>query len=145
MQKLEDSYDSQSLQKGHDNDYIYKNIHHIINYLVSVELLPSSAVIGRQSLGTMTRTAINFPYESLFQIRDEVWMALFNYGISDPDEVMKILFAGCVLAGTNGFFHFDNAGVEVFSQTMQPLPRRAQCLVMNSELHKRHILEHSVA
>ena len=143
MKRFEDSYDSQSLQKGHENDYIYTNIHHIINYLVSLDLLPATAVIGRVTFGNMTRTGLNLPYERLFEIRDEVWMAVYNYGAPDPDEVMKILYNACMFAGLTGHFEFNNAGVEAFAQTIQILPKRAACMIMASEFNRSYILEHS--
>lgn len=145
MKRLEASYDNQSLQRGHDNDYIYKHIHHIINYLVSVNLIPAAAVVGRLTLGNMTRTGLNFSYQELFEIRDEVWMAVYNYGVPDPDEVMKILYNACMFAGLTGCFEFNNAGVEVFSQTIQSLPKSTQCMVMGSEINRSYVLEHSVA
>ena len=142
MKRVDLSYEAKSHQVGHKNNQVYKQIHGYINYLVSVGLIDESAVVGRLSIGSYTRTALAMKLSQLADRKESIMDALEDrFGLDDPEEVYRILEAGCIFAGWNGLIEMTTITANSFIDIYGALPKSIQCHLLNSRSAKQYILD----
>ena len=142
MKRVDLSYDAKSHQEGHKNNLVYKQIHGYINYLVKEDLIPKSAVVGRLSIGSYTRTALAMGLPELTTKKDLIMNALEDrFSINDPEEVFRLLEAAVIFAGYNGLIEMTTLTANSFIDVYGMLPKHIQCNLLNSPSAKKHVLE----
>lgn len=142
MKRVDLSYDAKSHKEGHKNTLVYKQIHGYINYLVKEDLIPKSAVVGRLSIGSYTRTALAMKLSQLQEVKEVIMDALEDrFNIDDPEEVFRILEAAVIFAGYNGLIEMTTLSATSFVDVYGMLPKHIQCNLLNSPSAKKHVLD----
>lgn len=99
-----------SVYEGHGNSVIYKEIHNIIQALISGGYLPEDCYLGRMpfaGIKSMMRAAISVDPGRLHRVRDLITIFAINHGY-DPEELLRVLFFCSVNAASNGVFEFES-------------------------------------
>ena len=142
MKRVDLSYEAKSHQVGHKNNQVYKQIHGYISHLVSVGLIDKSAVVGRLSIGSYTRTALAMKLSQLADRKERIMDALEDrFDIDDAEEVYRILEAAIIFAGYNGLVEMTTLTANSFIDIYGALPKAIQCNLLNSRSAKQHILD----
>jgi hypothetical protein len=142
LKRVDLSYEAKSHQVGHKNSQVYKQIHGYINYLVSINLIPKEAVVGRLSIGSYTRTALAMDIKVLSVQKELIMNALEDrFDIDDAEEVYRVLEAAVIFAGYNGLIEMTTITANAFIDIYGALPKAIQCNLLNSRSAKQHILD----
>ena len=108
---------------------------------MSVGLIDKSAVVGRLSIGSYTRTALAMPLSQLADNKELIMDALEDrFGLDDPEEVFRVLEAACIFAGYNGLIEMSTITANSFIDIYGALPKAIQCNLLNSRSAKQYIL-----
>ena len=110
---------------GHDNEYVYNQIHRYIEYLVSKNLLPESAIVGRKNVANFTRTALAVEYVYLSDNRFEIMRNLEKrYELNNRDEVFRCLEQASILAAYEGLVECPSEVAGLFIDFVGKLPTK---------------------
>lgn len=137
--RTNNSINLDSTQKGHNNNFIYTQVHHYINYLVKVGIFPSSAVVGRYDIAGYTRTALRLNVNYLDEYRVEITDALEDKFGVDPDEVFKALEQACVIAAYNGLVEFDGEVLNRMQKMLVTMPKSMQSTLLRSSANMDYV------
>ena len=110
---------------GHNNDYVYNQIHHYIEYLVNIDLVPASAIVGRLNVANYTRTALAVEYVYLSDNKYQIMYALQKrYKMNDPEQVFKCLEQASILAAYEGLVDCPSEVASMFIKFVGNLPTK---------------------
>ena len=119
--------------KGHNNKKVYKPIHLYIKYLVSVDLIPAEAVVGRLQVGNFTRTALAIDFRYLDSNRAQINAALEDhFDIKDVEEVYKMLEQGAIIAAYHQLIDIENVAIKRFCAIVSKVPTSVQSMLVGS-------------
>lgn len=100
------SVDSGSLKEGFRNLSVVRDIHHIINLMVSKGVIPAECKIGRQSmmgLSRFNRTALNTPVAYLWEHQARIRNWVEDNTKYNANDVFNALLAGAVIGASLGY------------------------------------------
>ena len=111
---------------GHNNDYVYSQIHSYIEYLVTTDLLPAAAIVGRLNVANFTRTALAVEYSYLSRYKFEIMSSLQKrYKLEYPEEVFKCLEQASILAAYEGLVDCPSEVASMFINFVGNLPTKS--------------------
>ncbi len=143
--RFHNSIELGSTQRGHKNRKIYTQIHRFIDYLVSIEQLPPSAVVGRLKVGNFTRTACAIDFGWLDAHRAEILDALEDRFGVDPDEAYQVLEQGAVIAAYHQLIAIKSVAIDRFISLFNSVPESVQSMMVGSPNVRQDILSKMAA
>lgn len=140
--RTHNSYELNASYRGHNNSTVLKQVHSYIKYLVSIGVFPASCIVGRLTIGRMTRTGLALTIDYLEDNKDQIFDALEDkYENIDPDEVYRIFQQGIVFAAYNGLIELPHETCQRFADLIAKLPKSVQCMVLGRTEYRQSIVK----
>jgi hypothetical protein len=124
-----------SVQRGHNNDVIYTDIHHIINALSAQNLLPNECYLGRMAfcgIKRFTRAAIDCDMLYITDSQEDIKQWCLDHWLC-PEEILKVLTFSSANASSNGMVHTYSNTLRRSFKILNALPVSVRSGVLQSK------------
>jgi len=104
-----------------------------------MNVIPSTAVVGRLDIAGYTRTALAIEISYLDEYRDQIADELEDKFGVDPMEVFQVLEQAACIAAYHGLTEFNSEVLKRMQKLMVTMPKSMQSTLLRSSRNMDHV------